>query len=83
MIGGDILLAGVDDWVHFGEVSWFVARRERSASRSDRIEEALAVIRSLPERGMIQVGDVGRAGFSSPTPSHPTPTPPRPPKPSP
>lgn len=61
----DLLAAGVGDWVHFGEVAWLASHRGLQASRKEQVEATLTVLRNLQERGLVEIGDVGRDGFKA------------------
>lgn len=61
----DLLIAGIGDWVHFGEVAWLAARRGAGRGREDQIAVALSALRDLQERGLMEVGDVGPEGFAA------------------
>jgi hypothetical protein len=61
----DLLVAGVGDWVHFGEVAWLAAQRGAQPGREDQIAATLAALRNLQERGLMEIGDVGPDGFTA------------------
>jgi hypothetical protein len=56
----DLLLAGLDDWVHFHQVVWYVKQREGDVPRAEQIAAAMSAIRTLVTDGLIQVGEVRR-----------------------
>ena len=62
-IGEDLLVRGLDDWVHLAEVAWVVKSANTSANEHELVEESLKVIRGLLAEGFAEIGDVTDGGF--------------------
>jgi hypothetical protein len=62
-LSNGLLVLGLSDWVHFGQVAWLAVELDPSASLESRIDEVSDVIGSLVEEALCSVGTVTELGF--------------------
>lgn len=61
----EILITGLDDWIHLADVAWLVRSGEGCRTKDEIVSLSLGVIRYLLEAHLIEIGDVTGAGFVS------------------
>lgn len=57
-----ILVEGLSDWVDLGQLHWYLAEENPTASLSDVQNETLQTLRSLVTDGLVEVGDLSGEG---------------------
>lgn len=59
----ELLLAGLDDWVHLPEIAWIAKSVGGADVKEDAVKLSTKVIRILVEEGLMEIGEVTEGGF--------------------
>jgi len=62
-LAAQLLVSGLDDWLHLADISWAAGQFARSDQTEDVISVATEALATLLEHEFIQIGEVSDGGF--------------------